>query len=117
MKTLTLTLTVDIEPWFDHEKTDDEWIEYMIEHLITDAHVIGPDDELTQVNGYELSLPKNDHLDTVIGGGCDWPIKPVMGKRGDETLGDEPIEIVIKYVPEPNEWSNLTAHGQNTEKG
>jgi hypothetical protein len=54
---------------------------------------------------------------TVIGGGFDWPIKPVMGKRGDETLGDEPIEILIKYVPEPNEWSNLTAYGQNTEKG
>jgi hypothetical protein len=61
MKTLTFTLTVDIEPWFDHEKTDDEWTEYMIEHLITDAHVIGPDDELTQVNGYELTLTAYGH--------------------------------------------------------
>jgi hypothetical protein len=61
MKTLTFTLTVDIEQWFDHEKTDAEWIDYMIEHLITDAHVIGPDDELTEVKGYELAMIDNTH--------------------------------------------------------
>jgi hypothetical protein len=56
MKTLTFTLTVDIKPWFDREMSDQEWAEYMTEHFIADAHVIGPDDELTEVNGYELTL-------------------------------------------------------------
>ena len=49
-------MTVDINPWFDREMSDEEWTEYMIEHLITDSHVIGPDDELTEVSGYELTL-------------------------------------------------------------
>jgi hypothetical protein len=56
MKTLTFTLTVDIEPLFDRELTLEQWTEYLTEYLITDSHVIGPDDELTQVNGYELTL-------------------------------------------------------------
>jgi len=60
MKALSFTLTVDIEPLFDRELTDLEWIEYLSEHLITDAHVIGPDDELTDVNWYELSLTAPD---------------------------------------------------------
>ena len=60
MKTLTFTLTVDFEPWFDHEKTDDEWTEYIMNHFIAEAHVIGPDDELTEVNGYELTLTAHE---------------------------------------------------------
>jgi hypothetical protein len=95
MKTLTFTLTVDIEPWFDHEKTDDEWIEYLTEHLITDAHVIGPDDELTEVNGYELTLPKNDMLARLFN----------HLEHMDDEVGSKMVEEL------------LTAHGQNTEKG
>jgi hypothetical protein len=103
MKTLTFTLTVDIEPWFDHEKTDDEWIEYMIEHLITDAHVIGPDDELTEVRGYELTLPKNDNPHAVIGGGYDCDL---CGQRHGGSS--------VHCLPTIDEL--LTAHGQNTDR-
>jgi hypothetical protein len=61
MKELTFTLTVNIDPLFDRDLTPQEWAEYLTEHLITDAHVIGPDDELTEVNGYELNLTAHGH--------------------------------------------------------
>jgi hypothetical protein len=56
MRTLTFTLTVDIKPWFDREMSDEEWTAYIMNHFIKGAGLIGPDDELTQVNGYELTL-------------------------------------------------------------
>jgi hypothetical protein len=103
MKELTFTLTVNIDPLFDRDLTPQQWAEYLNEHLITDAHVIGPDDELTEVRWYDLTLPKNDNPHAVIGGGYDCD-------RCGQTHGGSSVHCL------PTIDETLTDHGHNTEE-